>query len=135
MDNAQKGQDYTIFVLHDADPDGYNIARTLQEETARMPDHNIEVIDLGLSILHAVAMELENETFMDYDNCLDNSGLPKHLLDTEMCPCESELAEMLLLYRDAESIIETFENDLWLVEDLGLIAQKEDEKPKLFLVA
>ncbi len=29
--------DYQLFVLHDADPDGYNIARTLREETARMP--------------------------------------------------------------------------------------------------
>ena len=28
----------TIFVLHDADIDGYNIARTLAEATARMPD-------------------------------------------------------------------------------------------------
>ena len=35
-----------IFVVHDADLDGYNIARTLGEETARMPDHNIDIIDL-----------------------------------------------------------------------------------------
>jgi hypothetical protein len=48
LDRAQAGSDYTIFVLHDADSYGYNIARTLQAETARMPNHNITVIDLGL---------------------------------------------------------------------------------------
>jgi hypothetical protein len=50
-----------IFVLHDADPDGYNIARTLGEETTRMPDHNIQVIDLGLTVDDAIAKGLESE--------------------------------------------------------------------------
>jgi hypothetical protein len=50
-----------IFVLHDADPHGYNIARTLGEETARMPEHHIEVIDLGLSVEDALAQGLESE--------------------------------------------------------------------------
>ncbi|MFJ8040492.1 ATP-binding protein [Kitasatospora sp. NPDC096147] len=50
-----------IFVLHDADPAGYNIARTLGEATARMPDHRIEVIDLGLSVDDAIAKGLEAE--------------------------------------------------------------------------
>ena len=31
---AQQGRDYKIFVLHDADHSGYNIARTVAEETA-----------------------------------------------------------------------------------------------------
>ena len=53
--------DVQIFVLHDADPDGYNIARTLGEETARMPDHNIQVIDLGLTVDDAIAKGLESE--------------------------------------------------------------------------
>ena len=47
-------RDMTIFVLHDADIDGYNIARTLGEATDRMPDHNIEVIDLGLTVPQAI---------------------------------------------------------------------------------
>jgi hypothetical protein len=34
---AERGPEYQLFVLHDADPHGYNIARTLQEETVRMP--------------------------------------------------------------------------------------------------
>ncbi|MEY9965969.1 DNA topoisomerase VI subunit B [Streptacidiphilus sp. MAP12-16] len=50
-----------IFVLHDADPHGYNIARTLGEQTARMPRHHIEVIDLGLSVEDAIAKDLESE--------------------------------------------------------------------------
>ena len=56
-------RDMTIFVLHDADIDGYNIARTLGEETARMPDHNIEVIDLGLTVPQAIEHGLETESF------------------------------------------------------------------------
>jgi hypothetical protein len=43
-----------IFVLHDGDIDGYNIGRTLAEATERMPDHNIEVIDLGLTVPQAL---------------------------------------------------------------------------------
>jgi len=56
-------REMTIFVLHDADIDGYNIARTLAEETARMPEHNIEVIDLGLTVPQAISEELETEGF------------------------------------------------------------------------
>ena len=63
LEKAQAGQDYTIFVLHDADPDGYNIARTIQDSTKRMPNHNIEVVDLGLSIQDAIDMQLSSETF------------------------------------------------------------------------
>jgi hypothetical protein len=61
--NAQKGRRYQLFVLHDADPHGYNIARTLSEETARMPGHNIEVVDLGLKLDDALEMGLETESF------------------------------------------------------------------------
>jgi hypothetical protein len=63
LDKAQTGQDYTIFVLHDADPDGYNILRTIQDSTKRMPDHNIEVIDLGLRVQDAIDLNISFETF------------------------------------------------------------------------
>jgi len=43
---ARKGQ-YRLFVLHDADPHGYNIARTLAEETRRMPRYSVDVTDLA----------------------------------------------------------------------------------------
>ena len=56
-------RDIPIFVLHDADIDGYNIARTLAESTTRMPDHNIKVIDLGLTVPQAIEYGLETEKF------------------------------------------------------------------------
>jgi hypothetical protein len=62
LDRAQTGSNYTIFVLHDADSSGYNIARTLQAETKRMPNHNITVIDLGLFVQDALDMNIEPET-------------------------------------------------------------------------
>jgi hypothetical protein len=55
--NAEKGQDYQLFVVHDADPHGYNIARTLREETERMPGHRVNVVDLGLKLEEALGME------------------------------------------------------------------------------
>ena len=63
LDKAQTGQDYTIFVLHDADPSGYDIARTIQDSTKRMPNHNIEVIDLGLRVQDAIDLNISCETF------------------------------------------------------------------------
>ncbi|WP_152627390.1 ATP-binding protein [Streptacidiphilus melanogenes] len=53
--------DVQIFVLHDADPDGYNIARTLAEETRRMPGHRVEVIDIGLTVEDALTHGLDPE--------------------------------------------------------------------------
>lgn len=60
---ADKEQHYQLFVLHDADPHGYNIARTLAEETERMPEHSVEVIDLGFKLEEALEMGLLTETF------------------------------------------------------------------------
>ncbi len=61
---AEKDQDYQLFVVHDADPSGYEIARTLREATARMPEHSVDVIDLGLTVQAAIDMEdVNHETF------------------------------------------------------------------------
>jgi DNA topoisomerase VI subunit B len=60
---ANKGH-YRLFVLHDADPYGYNIARTLAEETRRMPGYSVEVMDLGLKLEEALAMGLSTEKFI-----------------------------------------------------------------------
>jgi hypothetical protein len=60
---AEQGRNYQLFVLHDADPYGYNIARTLREETDRMPGYHVEVIDVGLHLEAALAMGLGVETF------------------------------------------------------------------------
>jgi hypothetical protein len=61
--HADSKTGYQLFVLHDADPYGYNIARTLQEETYRMRGYYVQVIDLGLKIDEAVEMGLETEEF------------------------------------------------------------------------
>jgi len=60
---AESGKDYQLFVLHDADPAGYNICRTLREETERVPGHHVHVHDLGLTIQNALQMGLTPETF------------------------------------------------------------------------
>ena len=63
MASAQKDEGYQLFVWHDADPYGYNIARTLAEETQRMPGHAIQVYDLGLRLESAINAGYQSETF------------------------------------------------------------------------
>jgi hypothetical protein len=60
---ADKSQRYALFCLHDADIDGYQIARTLREQTQRMPGYSVEVIDLGLKLEEALVMGLQTEEF------------------------------------------------------------------------
>jgi len=74
---ASTEQQYQLFVLHDADPDGYNIARTLREETARMPGYAVDVIDLGLRWAEAMARGLDTEEFTR------RKALPEGLVLTE----------------------------------------------------
>jgi hypothetical protein len=62
FERANKGR-YRLFVLHDADPYGYNIAGTLAEETRRMPGYSVEVANLGLKLEEALAMGLGTEKF------------------------------------------------------------------------
>jgi hypothetical protein len=57
------GRGVKIYVWHDADGDGYDIARTLSEETARLPDHRLEIIDLGLTVADAIADGLQVERY------------------------------------------------------------------------
>jgi hypothetical protein len=59
---AERG-DYQLFVFHDADIDGYNIARVMREATRRMPYHNVDVVDIGLTVEDALEMGLEPEPF------------------------------------------------------------------------
>src|SRR5829696_4419536 len=58
---ADKDERMQIFVLHDADKDGYNIARKVRDATARMPDYSVDVIDLGLTVTQALEKGLEPE--------------------------------------------------------------------------
>jgi hypothetical protein len=74
---ADQHRQYQLLVLHDADPDGYNICRTLREATERMPDYTVEVIDLGLRLEDALALGLDSEEFTRV------KALPKGLVLTE----------------------------------------------------
>lgn len=60
---ADHDREYRLFVLHDADPHGYNIARTLRAATRRMPGHRVDVVDLGLGLEEARRRGLQAETF------------------------------------------------------------------------
>lgn len=59
---AKRG-DYQLFVFHDADIDGYNIARVMREATRRMPHHRVDVKDIGLTVEDALQMGLDPEPF------------------------------------------------------------------------
>jgi hypothetical protein len=63
FEHADKDRQYQLFVLHDADPDGYNICRTLREATERMPDYSVDVIDLGLHLEEGLSLGLDTEEF------------------------------------------------------------------------
>ncbi|MBA3471771.1 MAG: hypothetical protein H0W57_06055 [Rubrobacteraceae bacterium] len=58
---ADKDEKMQIFVLHDGDMDGYNIARKVRDATKRMPEYSVDVIDLGLTVTQALELELEPE--------------------------------------------------------------------------
>lgn len=60
---ADRDQQYKLFVFHDADPAGYEIARTLREETRRMPGYSVDVIDIGLGLEEALELGLQTEEF------------------------------------------------------------------------
>lgn len=62
FENAEAGE-YELYVAHDSDDSGYNIARTLREETARMPGYSVNVVDLGLWLDDALEMGLDTETY------------------------------------------------------------------------
>jgi hypothetical protein len=63
-----EGGDYQLFVFHDADLDGYDIARVMAKETRRMPGYSVDVVDIGLSVEDAVEMGLEPEPFFRKKN-------------------------------------------------------------------
>jgi hypothetical protein len=62
-ERANSHAGYRVFVLHDADHHGYSIARTLAEATTRMPDHWVEVTDLGLTVEDAITAGLPREDY------------------------------------------------------------------------
>src|SRR5215212_6322531 len=80
-----EGGDYQLFVFHDADLDGYDIARVMAEATKRMPDHSVDVVDIGLTVEDAVEMGLDPEPFsrkknISWDLRMRLSGMAKEYL-------------------------------------------------------
>lgn len=74
---AQQGHRMKVLCFNDADPYGYNIARTLSQATGAHR-FEIEVIDAGLHLEEALAMGLATETFTR------KNALPKGLKLTEV---------------------------------------------------
>jgi len=60
---AQTKHHVVIACLHDADPAGYNIARTLREATATFRGR-IKIIDLGFQLREALDIGLRTESFI-----------------------------------------------------------------------
>jgi DNA topoisomerase VI subunit A len=58
-----EGGAFQLFIFHDADLDGYDIARVMAEETRRMPGYSVDVVDIGLTVEDAVDMGLSSEPF------------------------------------------------------------------------
>jgi Topoisomerase 6 subunit A/Spo11, Toprim domain len=58
-----EGGEYQLFCFHDADLDGYNIARVMRQATRRMPGYSVEVVDIGLTVEDALEMSLDPEPF------------------------------------------------------------------------
>jgi hypothetical protein len=58
-----EGGEYQLFCFHDADLDGYNIARVMRQATRRMPGYSVEVVDIGLTVEDALDMSLDPEPF------------------------------------------------------------------------
>jgi DNA topoisomerase 6 subunit A-like protein len=59
---------YQLFVFHDADLDGYDIARVMAEETRRMRGYFVDVVDIGLTVEDALEMGLASEPFRRQKN-------------------------------------------------------------------
>jgi len=78
---ADKNEAMQIFVLHDADKDGYNIARKVRDATKRMPEYSVDVIDLGLTVTQALELGLDPEPH-DRKKRLD-ADLVEELLEKE----------------------------------------------------
>jgi len=73
--NADRDTDYKLFVLHDADHIGCNIARTMREATARMPEYHVDIIDLGFKLQEALDMGLSTE-FYSRKNAIPSKLVP-----------------------------------------------------------
>jgi len=97
---ADKNKRMQVFVLHDADKDGYSIARKVRDATERMPDYSVDVIDLGLTVTQALAMGLEPEEHTRKKEL--DEDLAEELLVKEPQALEYITGEREYIYKDGK---------------------------------
>jgi hypothetical protein len=97
---ADKNERMQVFVLHDADKDGYSIARKVRDATERMPDYSVDVIDLGLTVTQAIAMGLEPEEHTRKKEL--DEDLAEELLEKEPLALEYVMGEKEHVYKDGK---------------------------------
>jgi hypothetical protein len=86
-----------LLLLHDFDKAGFSIAGTLQRDTRRYEFKNdIEVIDLGLSLVDVEAMGLENE----YQS---HPKQQRHALEENLRTNGASEAEIAYMFRDFDA--------------------------------
>ena len=98
---ADKNKRMQIFVAHDADRDGYNIARKVRDATKRMPEYSVDVIDLGLTVTQALSMGLEPEEHTRKKEL--DEGLVEELLEKEPQALQYFTGEKEYVYKDGKN--------------------------------
>jgi hypothetical protein len=133
--DADHHQGFQLFVLHDADIDGYNIARTLREETQRMPGYRVEVIDLGLRLEDGLDLGLATE------EATRKKALPEglELNEVELRYFQGrQVGQNSWVYRrielnalSAPQLVEYLETQLRRAGALGKVIPSDDQLPGL----
>jgi len=125
-----EGGDYQLFVFHDADIDGYNIAHIMREATRRMPHHNVDVVDIGLTVADAVDLGLDSEPFNRKKDMPWRTRRRLTQLEREYFIDLQERFELNAILPDTRRI-EYIEEQLKKNGVRGKVVPPEEELPKL----
>src|SRR5215217_557232 len=125
-----EGGDYQLFVFHDADVDGYNIAHVMREATRRMPEHNVDVVDIGLTVADAVGLGLDPEPFSRKKDMPWRTRRRLTQLECEYFIDLQERFELNAILPDTRRI-EYIEEKLKKNGVRGKVVPPEEELPKL----
>ena len=125
-----EGGDYQLFVFHDADIDGYNIAHVMREATRRMPHHNVDVVDIGLTVADAVHLGLDSEPFNRKKDMPWRTRRRLTQLEREYFIDLQERFELNAILPDTRRI-EYIEEQLKKNGVRGKVVPPEEELPKL----
>src|SRR5215213_383076 len=125
-----EGGDYQLFVFHDADIDGYNIAHVMREATRWMPHHNVDVVDIGLTVADAVDLGLDSEPFNRKKDMPWRTRRRLTQLEREYFIDLQERFELNAILPDTRRI-EYIEEQLKKNGVRGKVVPPEEELPKL----